>query len=129
MADTNGTTRTKTNRRPFWQKHLRAWSESGLTQADYCRQHELSRAAFGWWKRQLHGKVRPRRRSSGTRQPRPSRPATVQFVEVQRGPDVGTSTNAAVYEVLLSHGRAIRIGHDFDSDVLRRLIATVEASC
>jgi len=50
-------------------------------------------------------------------------------VEVQRGPDVNTSTNAAVYEVLLSQGRAIRIGHDFDPDVLKRLIATVEASC
>jgi hypothetical protein len=53
----------------------------------------------------------------------------VQFVEVQRGPDVNTSPNAAAYEVLLSRGRAIRVGPDFDSDVLRRLIATVEASC
>jgi len=42
MADTDGTT-TKTNRAAFWQEHLRAWSQSGLTQADYCRQHDLSR--------------------------------------------------------------------------------------
>ena len=48
MADIDGTTKNKTSRRPFWQEHLRAWSQSGLTQADYCRQHELSRAAFGW---------------------------------------------------------------------------------
>lgn len=129
MADTDCTTKNKTSKRPFWQKHLRAWSESGLTQADYCRQHQLSRAAFGWWKRQLQGKPKPRRRSSGTKQPRPSRPATVQFVEVQRGPDVNTIANTAAYEVLLSHGRAIRVGHDFDPDVLKRLIATVEASC
>jgi hypothetical protein len=53
----------------------------------------------------------------------------VQFVEVQRGPDVGTSTDAAVYEVLLSRGRAIRVSHEFDPDVLKRLIATVESSC
>jgi hypothetical protein len=50
-------------------------------------------------------------------------------VEVQRGPDIDASGSPAVYEVLLSHGRAIRIGHDFDPDVLKRLIATVEASC
>jgi hypothetical protein len=113
MADTNGTT-TKTNRAAFWQEHLRAWSESGLTQADYCRQHELSAAAFGWWKRQLQGKPKPRKRSSGTRWSRRDRQTPVQFVEVQRGPDVKTSANAVAYEVLLSHGRAIRSGHDFD---------------
>ena len=86
MADTDGTTKNKTSRRPFWQEHLRAWSQSGLTQADYCRQHELSPAAFGWWKRQLQGKPKPRKRSSGTRRPQRDHPATVQFVEVQRGP-------------------------------------------
>jgi len=48
---------------------------------------------------------------------------------MQRGPDVNTMANAAVYEVLLSHGRTIRVGHNFDPDVLKRLITTVEASC
>jgi hypothetical protein len=129
MADTDGTRKKKTSRRPFWQQHLRAWSGSGLTQADYCRQRQLSAAAFGWWKRQLQGKPKARKRSSGTKRPQRSRPTTVQFVEVQRGSDIDPGGSPAIYEVLLSQGRAIRIGHDFDSDVLRRLIATVEASC
>ena len=129
MAQTNDTTKKKTSRRPFWQQHLRAWSQSGLTQADYCRQHDLSRAAFGWWKRQLQGRPNRRKRPSGAKRPQRQREATVQFVEVQRGSDVNTSANAAVYEVLLSHGRAIRVGHDFDPDVLKRLITTVESSC
>ena len=129
MTQTNGTTRKRTSRRPFWQQHLRVWSQSGLTQADYCRQHQLSAAAFGWWKRQLQDKPKPQRRSLGAERPQRDHPATVQFVEVQRGPDVKTSADAAAYEVLLSHGRAIRIGHDFDPAVLKRLIATVEASC
>ena len=46
----------------------------------------------------------------------------VQFVEVQCGPDVNTSGSPAVYEVLLSRGRAIRVGHGFDPDILKRLI-------
>ncbi len=129
MANTDGTTRKKTSRRPFWKEHLRAWSESGLTQVDYCRQHELSRAAFGWWKRQLRGKPRVRKGRTGTKQPQQNRQTSVRFVEVQRGPDVNTSANATVYEVLLSRGRAIRVDHEFDSDVLKRLIATVETSC
>ena len=129
MADTDGTTKKKTSRRPFWQEHLRAWSESGLTQADYCRQHQLSRAAFGWWKRQLRGKPRVRKGRTGTKQSQHRGPGPVQFVEVQPGPDISTGSSPAVYEVLLSRGRAIRVDHEFDSDVLKRLIATVETSC
>jgi len=129
MVQTNGTTKKKTSRRPFWQQHLRAWSQSGLTQADYCRHHQLSAAAFGWWKRQLQGKPKPRRSLSDTKRPQRHRSATVQFVEVQRDPAVDTSGSPTAYEVLLPHGRAIRVGHDFDPDVLRRLITTVETSC
>ncbi len=128
MARTDGTTK-KTSRRPFWQEHLRAWSQSGLTQADYCRQHELSAAAFGWWKRRLEGKPKARKRSSGTRPPQRGNQTAVQFVEVQRGPDVNASDTVPLYEVVLSRGRAIRIGHEFDPDVLKRLITAVESSC
>lgn len=93
------------------------------------RQHQLSVVAFGWWKRRLEGKPKARKRSPATRTPQRGNQTALRFVEVQRGPDVHTNANAAVYEVLLSQGRAIRIGRDFDSDVLKRLIATVETSC
>lgn len=128
MAKTDRAT-TKTNRAAFWQEHLRAWSESSLTQVAYCRQHQLSRAAFGWWKRQLRGKPRVRKSRTAAKQPQRDRQTAAQFVEVQRGPDINTGDNLTVYEVLLSHGRAIRVGREFDPDVLKRLIATVEASC
>ena len=36
-------------------------------------------------------------------------------------------TCGETYEVMLSRGRAIRVGSDFDSDVLKRLIAAVES--
>jgi len=129
MAKTDGTTTKNTSRTPFWRKHLRAWSQSGLTQADYCRQHQLSAPAFGWWKRQLESKPKPRKRSPTTKQTAPSNQTAVRFVEVQRGSAVDSGRNPAVYEVLLSRGRAIRVGHGFDPEVLKRLIATVEAAC
>lgn len=129
MAKTYGTTTTDTSRRPFWEKHLRAWSQSGLTQADYCRRHELSAPAFGWWKRKLAGKPRTRTGAPGTKQTEPSNQPSVRFVEVQCGSDVDRGVNPGVYEVLLSRGRAIRVGHVFDPEVLKRLITTVEASC
>jgi hypothetical protein len=129
MVETDGTTKKTTSRKPFWQEHLRAWSQSGLTQADYCRQHQLSAPAFGWWKRRLEGKPKAQKEPSNTKQTKRGDQPAVRFVEVQRPPDSHAGGSAAVYEVLLSRGRAIRVGHTFDPEVLKRLIATVEASC
>lgn len=37
----------------FWKGHLDTWRGSGLTQAAYCRQQDLSLARFGYWRRVL----------------------------------------------------------------------------
>jgi len=36
----------------FWSEHLEQWHSSGLSQADYCRQHSLCRKKFSYRKRQ-----------------------------------------------------------------------------
>ena len=41
---------TQSKKYLFWQKHLRAWETSGLTQAAYCQRHRLSLASFGYWR-------------------------------------------------------------------------------
>lgn len=30
-----------------WRQHIEAWQSSGMTQADYCRQHQLNVRTFG----------------------------------------------------------------------------------
>jgi hypothetical protein len=37
----------------FWRQHLVAWSDSGLSQAAYCRQHDVSLPCFGYWRGKL----------------------------------------------------------------------------
>jgi hypothetical protein len=37
----------------FWRRHLVAWRDSGLSQAAYCRQHEVSLSSFGYWRGKL----------------------------------------------------------------------------
>jgi hypothetical protein len=37
----------------FWRKHIGDWQASGLTQAEFCRQHKLSAGAFWHWKRRF----------------------------------------------------------------------------
>jgi hypothetical protein len=109
-------TKKKTSRAIYWQEHLSKWSESGLTQAEYCRRNKLSAAAFHWWKGQL------RRKSKTQKAPSTS----MQFVEVHGVPPARVRSGET-YEVVLSRGRAIRVDRDFDSDVLKRLIIAVES--
>ncbi|WP_419606009.1 IS66 family insertion sequence element accessory protein TnpA, partial [Thiolapillus sp.] len=33
---------------PFWQLHIAAWQQSGLTQKAYCEQQELRYSTFGY---------------------------------------------------------------------------------
>lgn len=37
----------------FWAEHIHCWQNSGLTQADYCRQHSLNPNTFYSWVHQL----------------------------------------------------------------------------
>jgi hypothetical protein len=37
------------NKQTYWQTHLDAWRQSGLSQAAYCKQHGLSLSSFGYW--------------------------------------------------------------------------------
>ena len=34
-----------------WQQHVKVWRESGLSQADYCRQQSLNAKTFSVWVR------------------------------------------------------------------------------
>jgi hypothetical protein len=109
-------TKKKTSRAAYWQKHISQWSESGLTQAEYCRRNKISAAVFHWWKRQLRKKSKAQKDSS----------TSMQFVEVHGVPSAHAGCGET-YEIVLSRGRAIRVGCDFDSDVLKRLITAVES--
>jgi len=48
-------TRTEklTEIRTFWKKQIQGWQESGLTQVEYCRTHNLIPHRFTYWKQKL----------------------------------------------------------------------------
>ncbi len=45
--------RTSKSRKKFWEKHLKAHSESGLTQKAYCQKYGFSYNQFQYWKRKI----------------------------------------------------------------------------
>ena len=43
-------TQDKTQLRQHWQSIVLDWQDSGLTQADYCRKHQLKPHQLNYWK-------------------------------------------------------------------------------
>lgn len=43
----------------YWKSHIDQWSDSGLSQIEYCRQKELSRYKFTYWKTKFKKKNLP----------------------------------------------------------------------
>jgi len=125
-----------------WRGLVEEWSRSGLTQAEFCRRRRLSVPSFRWWKarfRRADGSGRRTRTSAGrgvTRGVRSTVDGRVAFAELAVLPgtqgDGAESRSdfrlrAACYEVVLARGRVIRVGAEFDPDVVAELIAAVEA--
>ena len=110
--------RGETERARYWSDLVAAWSQSGLSQAEFCRRRGVNGGSFAWWKRQLQrpaGDV-PKRRG------RPPR-SLGRFVEVRLTGGSPIST----YEVVLDRGRSIRVPSQVDPQVLSRLITAVES--
>ncbi|MEJ2731314.1 MAG: transposase [Deltaproteobacteria bacterium] len=38
-------------KRSYWKQHIDSWQETGLTQAEYCRQHNLKPHQLVYWKK------------------------------------------------------------------------------
>jgi len=49
----------------FWLEHLRQWDQSELSQAAYCRQHDLCEQKFSYRKRQSSFAKKPAVSSAG----------------------------------------------------------------
>jgi len=119
-----GIRRGEAERARHWRPIVAEWSASGLSQAEFCRQRDINVVNFRWWKRRLSADKTPMRRSSRCSKNTP-RGSVKSFVEVKMADGV-LSTG---YEVILSGGRVIRLGHAFDAEAVSRLITAVEGAC
>ena len=46
-----------TTKQRLWQRRIEDWSTSGLSQADYCRRHNIKPQQFYSWRNQLKKKL------------------------------------------------------------------------
>ena len=82
------TNRNSTTDTTFWTNHIEQWKKSDLSQAAYCREHQLDQSQLSYFKRKFAGTLmpgKPKVKSSGfvsvqvTPQVQPIEPLTLHF--------------------------------------------------
>jgi len=96
-------------KRKFWEGHLEKWMGSGMTQAEYCRRHNLNRRLFSYWKRRLK---------------RPE--ASVSFIPVRVKAEGRNESGGSSGLVLWKEGYRIEIREGFNAEVLGQVLRTLE---
>ena len=103
-----------------WQKHVTGWRQSGMSQAEYCRQQGLAPADMSWWKHELAR--RDNRRSADKRAKSVEIKPSFVPLQITHGPV------RSECELTLSNGRCLRIGSGTDLRWVDELVAALEHS-
>lgn len=107
----------------FWLKHVQQWQRSQALQIQYCEEHNLSVAAFRWWRRKLIHDNRGQDPEQGV-QPE----AVPTFAEI-RIPEGDVSAAAYPYEILLPNRTQLRLRKNFEAEAVAALVSLLRASC
>ncbi len=99
------------NRR-CWQAHVKALEQSGLSRAEYCRQHKLSYHAMTYWYKRTSRK----KESQSNLVPVPFHYLQNQQVQPIREP----------LRLFLSKEMSIEIGDNFSEHTLTKLLSVLE---
>lgn len=91
--------------REYWKRHLADCRRSGLTYAEYCRRHELTESAFGYWRKKLSAVSEEKR----------------EFVELRV-----IAGDPARIEIVLRNQIRLVVHSDFDEAQLLRLVEVLE---
>ncbi|WP_415717791.1 IS66 family insertion sequence element accessory protein TnpA [Maridesulfovibrio sp.] len=98
------------NKQQFWKKHITAWKGSGLSQAEYCRKHDIPVKTFGYHKRRMTSAAKPQKIIAV--------PATAAIL-------ADKSQSGKSIKLHLPMGLHIEIAPDFCQQTLKRLLEVV----
>lgn len=101
--------RRNSDKARHWQQHIQGWSESGLSQAEYCRLRGLSAKSFGYWMRSL-------------REPKDPGPALIPVSLGSIGATGGRPVDGSPLVVIAGERYRVEIRAGFDMTTLRELL-------
>ena len=94
-------------KRIYWKHHIDSWQETGLTQSEYCRRHNLKHHQLVYWKKRFL-----------------KTETDVSFVPLKLE-DLLDKPNLAepnALNLVVDNNFKIEIRHGFDAQLLRQLI-------
>lgn len=106
-------------RRSYWQDVVRRWREGGQSVRAFCRAEGLRESAFYFWRRELACRGHRARRQPGSASPGPA------FLPVKLVRD-NPAEAAQGIEIVLTHGRVVRVRAGFDRQALADVLAMLE---
>jgi hypothetical protein len=92
----------------YWNQHLNRWRSGGSSQIEYCRQNNLSRFQFQYWKRRMQASEK-----------------SPSFIEVRFSSATTQRLPHALRLVVNDHYQ-IAVERDFDPVALKQLIGVLE---
>jgi hypothetical protein len=94
-------------KRIYWKQHIDSWQETGLSQAEYCRRHNLKDHQLTYWKKRFL------KTETG-----------VSFVplELEDILDIPARTDHALLYLVINNHFKVEIRAGFDAQLLRQLI-------
>jgi len=101
---------TRQERSAHWRSLVNKQTESGLTAAAFCREHQINRGRFYYWRRRFQ-----KQPSNNTKLR-----SFVQLVPYQKNGSAGV-------HIRLSNGLRIEVDRGFDPVTLRAAIQTIRA--
>lgn len=108
MAKSNSDRAKVEQRREHWRRIVGRWRASGLSQAEFCRRHDVPVWKLAWWRKRLKGQVEE---SAGLFVPVGIVPAAASAVEL---------------ELTLPGGRVLRFGAEVEPTRLAGIVAALE---
>jgi hypothetical protein len=96
------------SQKKFWQHHIQAWQDSGLSQRAYCQKNNIKEYRFSHWKSRL-----AKNSVSGC------------FVRVPMPTHLPVPIKRSALHVYSPNGFRVDVEEDFDPGLLKRLLAVL----
>ncbi len=92
----------------FWKFHIEQWSESDLTQLEYCRQNALISYRFTYWKKKIQQQSCP----------------PVEFVQIVQKSEAENTCSSGL-KLNTGQGLQIEIPDGFSRETLEQVLMTL----
>ena len=135
----NAFARVDSERQVYWEEAMRRWRESGQSVRAFCRNEGVRESAFYFWRRELAQRSHRTEAANGSR-PQASPLTTAShscerassqhssvpsFLPVRVVEDIAAEASSGV-EIILAHGRTVRVRSGFDRQALADVLAVLE---